>query len=137
MSYQINQTHDPNLKSWVESANDPTTGFPIQNLPFCIFSGPQNPDMPRLGAAIGDKIVDLWGCYGSGLFSGGERHSAMTAAEPEMNKLAADSLNAYASFRGRLFDLLDAAKATADEQKAVTACLIDAADCRFRVPFDI
>lgn len=35
MTYEINETHDPNLKSWVESANDPDTDFPIQNLPFC------------------------------------------------------------------------------------------------------
>ena len=34
--YDINETHDPNLKSWVESANDPNTDFPIQNLPFCL-----------------------------------------------------------------------------------------------------
>ena len=37
MIYEINETHDPNLKSWVESANDPNTDFPIQNLPFCVF----------------------------------------------------------------------------------------------------
>jgi fumarylacetoacetase len=33
----INETHDPNLRSWVESANDPNTDFPIQNLPFGVF----------------------------------------------------------------------------------------------------
>src|SRR5690606_30432767 len=38
MRYEINETHDPDLKSWVESANDPNTDFPIQNLPFCIFA---------------------------------------------------------------------------------------------------
>ena len=38
MTYEINETHDQNLKSWVESANAPDTDFPIQNLPFCIFS---------------------------------------------------------------------------------------------------
>lgn len=36
MPYDINETHDPKLESWVESANDPKTDFPIQNLPFCI-----------------------------------------------------------------------------------------------------
>ncbi len=35
----INETHDPNLRSWVESANDPNTDFPIQNLPFGMFKG--------------------------------------------------------------------------------------------------
>ena len=32
------RSHDrPELRSWVESANDPATDFPIQNLPFGVF----------------------------------------------------------------------------------------------------
>ena len=30
----LDETHDCALTSWVESANDPATDFPIQNLPF-------------------------------------------------------------------------------------------------------
>lgn len=55
--YEINETHDPNLKSWVESANDPNTDFPIQNLPFCVFA-PLN-ERIRAGVAIGDFIADF------------------------------------------------------------------------------
>jgi len=33
----LNETHDPSLQSWVKSANDPESDFPIQNLPFAIF----------------------------------------------------------------------------------------------------
>lgn len=33
MRTTIDQTHDPELKSWIESANDPATDFPLQNLP--------------------------------------------------------------------------------------------------------
>ena len=33
----LNESHDPALRSWVESANEPGTDFPIQNLPFCVF----------------------------------------------------------------------------------------------------
>jgi fumarylacetoacetase len=33
----MDSTHDPDLKSWVESANEPGCDFPIQNLPFGIF----------------------------------------------------------------------------------------------------
>ena len=29
----LNATHDPTLRSWVDSANDGSTDFPIQNLP--------------------------------------------------------------------------------------------------------
>ena len=39
MTYEINETHDPNLNSWIESANDPNTDFPIQNLPVRTISG--------------------------------------------------------------------------------------------------
>jgi hypothetical protein len=30
----MNETHDPGLRSWIESANSPTSDFPIQNLPY-------------------------------------------------------------------------------------------------------
>lgn len=50
-------TLNPNLKSWVESANDPNTDFPIQNLPMCRYVGED--DRPSIGMAVGDKIVDL------------------------------------------------------------------------------
>lgn len=58
MTYEINETHDPNLKSWVESANDPNTDFPIQNLPFCDFWN----GSPTFGVAIGDQIFDIETC---------------------------------------------------------------------------
>jgi fumarylacetoacetase len=61
----INDTHDTNLKSWVESANDPWADFPIQNLPLGVFS--HNDQPPRVGAAIGDQILDL---YAAGLYEG-------------------------------------------------------------------
>jgi fumarylacetoacetase len=50
----INRTHDPDLRSWVESANDPATDFPIQNLPFVRYGKPS-----RAGVVIGDQILDL------------------------------------------------------------------------------
>ncbi|HQU92161.1 MAG TPA: fumarylacetoacetase [Pyrinomonadaceae bacterium] len=58
--YEINETHDPNLKSWVESANDPNADFPIQNLPFCMFFRTGD-DRSReiIGVIIGDYVVDL------------------------------------------------------------------------------
>jgi fumarylacetoacetase len=54
---RLNATHDTNLKSWVESANSPTTDFPIQNLPYGVFSVAGG--TPRAGVAIGDQILDL------------------------------------------------------------------------------
>ncbi|MBV9304100.1 MAG: fumarylacetoacetase [Acidobacteriaceae bacterium] len=54
----IEETHDPTLKSWVESANREDCDFPIQNLPLGVFRTTQSPE-PRLGAAIGDFILPL------------------------------------------------------------------------------
>src|SRR3990172_6804466 len=55
----VDATHNPDLKSWVESANDPKTDFPIQNLPFGIFRSRNSKESPRGGVAIGDQILDL------------------------------------------------------------------------------
>ncbi len=55
----MNATHDPKLKSWVESANDPASDFPIQNLPFGVFRRKKTNETPRGCVAIGDQILDL------------------------------------------------------------------------------
>ena len=38
MTRPIDESHDPALRSWVESANHPDSDFPIQNLPFGVFT---------------------------------------------------------------------------------------------------
>ena len=53
----MDPTHDPNLKSWVESANDPGSGFPIQNLPYASFRK-RGEEQVRVGVAIGDLVLD-------------------------------------------------------------------------------
>ncbi|MGH8735111.1 MAG: fumarylacetoacetase, partial [Burkholderiales bacterium] len=55
----LDQTHDPGLRSWVESAHEPGCDFPIQNLPLGIFKRKRGKEAPRGGVAIGDQILDL------------------------------------------------------------------------------
>jgi fumarylacetoacetase len=57
----INETHDINLKSWIESANAPDTDFPIQNLPFCRFEllHTDYHAPPQIGVVIGDYVLSL------------------------------------------------------------------------------
>lgn len=56
----INETHDPNLTSWVESANDPGTDFPIQNLPLCAFVAEHDGHRHvHYATLIGDRVVDV------------------------------------------------------------------------------
>ncbi len=53
----IDKTHDPKLRSWVESANRAGCDFPIQNLPVGVFQA-AGEGRARLGVAIGDFILD-------------------------------------------------------------------------------
>ncbi|HZM32916.1 MAG TPA: fumarylacetoacetase [Burkholderiales bacterium] len=55
----MDRTHDPELRSWVETANQPSCDFPIQNLPFGVFRRRGAKEAPRGGVAIGDRILDL------------------------------------------------------------------------------
>jgi len=74
MPYAIDETHDPKLESWVESANDPNSDFPIQNLPlangFVRLStrpGFEGEDLQRaehilfntIFVRIGNKLLDI------------------------------------------------------------------------------
>lgn len=52
-------THDPYLRSWVESANDPDGDFPIQNLPLAIFRRAGSEQSFRPGIAIGTFVLDV------------------------------------------------------------------------------
>jgi fumarylacetoacetase len=49
--------NDPALRTFVPV--DPTSDFPIQNLPYGVFSTAALPT-PRVGVAIGDHVLDIW-----------------------------------------------------------------------------
>ncbi|WJR78716.1 fumarylacetoacetase [Bradyrhizobium sp. NP1] len=49
--------NDPKLRSFVPV--DPASHFPIQNLPYGVFSA-RDGLAPRVGVAIGDHVLDLW-----------------------------------------------------------------------------
>ncbi len=53
----IDHTHDPSLRSWVDSASTPDCDFTIQNLPFGVFRGDDGSG--RIGVAIGDQVLDV------------------------------------------------------------------------------
>ena len=82
----LDETHDPQGQSWVESANVAGSDFPIQNLPFGVFRRRDAGAEAGVGLAIGDRIVDVAGMRSEGLF--GEESVSLAA-----NACAADSLN--------------------------------------------
>src|SRR5271170_7150155 len=89
----MNETHDPKLKSWVESANAAGCDFPIQNLPYGIFKKRNSKDRPRGGVAIGDQILDLGAV---GLNTGPTLNVLAAAGRPTwkaLRKLLSDALS--------------------------------------------
>ena len=55
----------PLLRSWVETANDPACPFPLNNLPYGVFSTAGT--TPRCGVAIGDFVLDVAAMEAAGL----------------------------------------------------------------------
>ncbi|MFO1310767.1 MAG: fumarylacetoacetase [Burkholderiales bacterium] len=80
---QVDETHDPELESWVESANDPATDFPVQNLPFGRFRRPGE-SAHRIGVAIGDQVLDL---ARAGLVDGDDMNALMATPVHERRAL--------------------------------------------------
>jgi fumarylacetoacetase len=59
----MDSTHNPNLQSWIESANRPECDFPIQNLPYASFRK-RGEERIRVGVAIGDMVLDASAAIG-------------------------------------------------------------------------
>ncbi len=118
-------THDPQRRSWVESANG-HPDFPIQNLPLGVFS-PMH-DRPRGGVAIGEMILDLGALAPS--LSGEARMAAEAASGGTLNPLFALGAGPRRALRAVLSDLLSDAAYRA----AVQRHLHPAAQCAMHLP---
>jgi len=101
----VNKTHDPALTSWIESANSADTDFPIQNLPFGVFSRKGDSER-RVGVAIGDQIVDIGESLSANLWSGKARDVARWCDRPSLNELMQAPRDSLSQFRARLSELL-------------------------------
>ena len=125
-------THDPARTSWVVSANGHAE-FPIQNLPFGVFSPPGG--TPRGGVAIGDIVFDLAAALEAGLFSGAARDAAEAAAGATLNALLALPSSARGALRMRLSDVLDAKGAERGKIELLAPRMLhDAGNCTLHVP---
>ncbi len=107
----IDETHDPQLKSWVDSANG-HADFPIQNLPFGIFSNAGS--APRGGVAIGDQILDLAAAVESGVLSGDAATAADAARAATLNALMGQAAPMRRALRRALSALLATGAAKQD-----------------------
>ncbi len=128
----LDATHDPRLRSWVESANDPATDFPIQNLPFGVFRRAQSNESPRAGMAIGDRILDLAAATDAGMLRDVPTDALVACARPELNHLMRLGRGAARALRIAASDLLRADAAR--QADAASRILVPIADAELFVP---
>ncbi|HEY4140157.1 MAG TPA: fumarylacetoacetase [Pseudolabrys sp.] len=132
----LNETHDPARKSWVETANAATTDFPIQNLPFGVFTA-RGRDA-RGGVAIGDMIFDIKAAHQAGLFSAAAAEAAKAAALPALNQFMAMAPTQISNLRRELSDLLRAdGPQRARVEKLAGELLVPVKDATMKLPAHI
>jgi fumarylacetoacetase len=139
MTNTINETHDPNLRSWVESANDPNTDFPIQNLPVGLFDRSDSGFKRRIGMAIGDQILDLFECSKADLLS--EKYDAHLFFSGGLNLLMQLGRFVDVTLRRQAMELLrDGNTTIQDYQRAHPencSLLVPMSDVHMRPPANI
>ena len=129
--YVINSTHDPALRSWVPSANEPHTDFPIQNLPFGVFRRADRNEAFRGGVAIGDQILDLAAVHRLRLLSGQAAQAMAACALPTLNEFMALGPDAWSAVRAGVSRLL---RPDAHEAAQLRSTLIPQSEAQFTVP---
>lgn len=127
----VNDTHDPERCSWLSSANEPDSDFPLQNLPHGVFSHGGGP--PRGGVAIGDRVLDLSAWVQRGFASGSIGDIARAAAANQLNAFVAMGNEAAAALRRELFEFLGNER----YRGAGESMLVPMAEARLHLPLTI
>src|SRR5271166_2284142 len=115
----LDETHDPKIQSWVESANMEGSNFPPQNLPFGVFQRRDGGGAARVGVSIGDRILDLVGMQSEGLLADvNVRLGANACASNSLNPLMALGAGPRRALRRRLHAVLRQDAPSSDRQAA-------------------
>ena len=131
----LNETHGLALTSWVTSANAADCDFPIQNLPFGIFSRRGASEKFRIGVAIGDSVLDLSACTRTDTL-------LASAIERALDDPHASVLNGLMSKGPKVWSALRLALSRAlrsdtKDSDVLRACLVAQADVEHALPAHI
>ncbi len=130
----LNETHDPSLMSWVDSANQTGTDFPIQNLPFAIFRRKGKTEAFRGGVAIGDHVLDLAAVSAAGVLTGDAAEAAHAASADKLNALMALGQPMWSVLR---LALSRALRSGSKDEGKLSACLVPIAAVEYALPAQI
>jgi fumarylacetoacetase len=125
--------NNPNLKSWVTIPAN--SDFPIQNLPFGIFSEGSNDK--RVGVALGEKIIDLYQLASFGYLN----NTAFKPADFEqdtLNTMMLKGKEANRNLRNRISELFQQGSDELQKnEQHVAQLLFDQTACIMHIPVRI
>jgi fumarylacetoacetase len=124
----LDETHDPQIRSWVETANALDCDFTLQNLPFGIFRRHGRDEPFRVGVAIGDAILDLSHPAAAGLIA---PPAAAACRSPALNDLMALGPQAWRPIRVALSRALRAGHPAA---RSLQGALVAQAQSEYSMP---
>ncbi|RLK08065.1 fumarylacetoacetase [Ruegeria conchae] len=119
----------PLVKSWVSSANSADHPFPLNNLPYGVFSTESTE--PRCGVAIGDMIFDVTAAEVDGLIALSDEPLFDL---PFWNPLMEEGPAVWAALRDRLIALLAEGS---DAQHKIEGLLIPQDEAEMHMPFAV
>ncbi len=120
------------MKSWIESANRADTDFPLNNLPYGVFSM-EDGDL-RCGVAIGDRIIDATGLEEAGLLRADPEADVLDA--PYWNDFMELGPTVWAGYRAALTGML-ADSADEATQDALTTYSVPMDKAVLHMPFRV
>jgi len=124
--------NDPKLRSFI--AVDPSSDFPIQNLPYGVFSA-KDGLAPRVGVAIGNYVLDLWQLAQDCRIDVVE--PAVFAA-PTLNPFMALGPKVWTTTRARISELLrEDHPELRDNQELRRRALVPMRDVRLHLPITV
>ncbi|XP_012251865.2 fumarylacetoacetase [Athalia rosae] len=118
------------MKSFVEYS--PSSDFPLENLPYGVFSTSNNPQR-RIGVAIGSEILDLFAI--AHLFTGKNLSDAFR--QDSLNEFMALGRPAWVDARARLQDLLSVENPTLQEPEIRSKVFVQQSDATMHLPAKI
>jgi len=123
--------NDPKLRSFIDVA--PTSDFPIQNLPYGVFSA--NGLAPRVGVAIGDYVLDLWELEQDSRLDVGPLG---VFSQPSLNAFMALGPKVWSATRARISELLRSDHPELRDNRELRArALVPMADVKLHMPFAV
>src|ERR1700722_16844549 len=124
----MSDPNDPALRSFVPV--DPASDFPIQNLPYGVFSA--HGLAPRVGVAVGDYVLDLWALEQDGRLN----VEVGTFAGPALNFFTQQGPKVWSQTRARISELLrDDHPELRDNEELRKLALVPLADAKLHLPF--